>query len=499
MKIHLISPRLSVHKGDFLGSGVPYWPVELAVFAAFLREAGNDVFVCDLFGHSPGTFSEEGDVYWQGANIEAVDDIEDDVALFVIYAISYMSLSELEFIVAYLRSKFGQSKIAVLENSQAVTAFDLEAEGDRMFDAGADFLILGEPYFNWDQISAFVAGEKVVPNNVKTPTTSETIRRQYDKYGDYPVPAWDLFPVENYWALPYSHGPKRARKYFPILTSRGCPWPCDFCVVPTTNDRLWRGRSPDNIVDEIIELRDRFGVYHFQLEDLNPTVNWPRFAAFCEALIARKAGITFSIVSGTKAETIALDAVPLLAKAGCRYLSISPESGSERLMRIIGKAFNYDHAEQLVRACQKHNIRTQACFLVGHPSETEVDFIASCDYMRRLLRRGLDDVDIFIVSPFACSTLHQDSRIALSNKEIQPTFGPKGRAEQKLYSQRRSIMMRLFFTEKLKRGVDLWMQGLRAVFFSPQTKMENLPKRVLFVLTRVILAKCMTVFSRPKI
>lgn len=499
MKIHLISPRLSVHKGDFLGSGVPYWPVELAILATFLREAGNDVRVCDLFGHSPGIFSEEGDVYWQGANIDSVDGLEGNTELFIVYAISYMSLSEIASIVSYLRTEYAQSKIAVLENSQAVTAFDLEAEGDLMFDAGADFLLLGEPYFNWDQISAFVTDAGVVPDNVKTSSASETIQRQYNKYSDYPIPAWDLFPFENYWALPYSHGPKRARKYFPILTSRGCPWPCDFCVVPTTNDRLWRGRSPDNIVDEIIELRDQFGVYHFQLEDLNPTVNWPRFVALCEALITRKAGITFSIVSGTKAETIALDAVPLLAQAGCRYLSISPESGSERLMRIIGKAFNYDHAARLVRSCQKHNIRTQACFLVGHPSETEDDFVASCNYMRRLLRRGLDEVAIFIVSPFAGSTLYQDSRIALSDEKIQPTFGPKGRADHKLYTKRRAIMMRLFFTEKLKRGAELWMQGFRAVFFNPQTKMENLPKRVAFVLTRVALSKCMTVFSRPKV
>ncbi|MDB2487517.1 radical SAM protein, partial [Alphaproteobacteria bacterium] len=394
---------------------------------------------------------------------------------------------------------FGHIKIAILENSQAVTAFDLEAESKRMFDAGADFLILGEPYFNWDEISTFVVEAGDVPDNVKTPETSTAIRRHYDKHFIYPTPAWDLFPVENYWSLPYSHGPKLARKYLPTLTSRGCPWPCDFCVVPKTNDRLWRGRSPEKIVDEIIELRDRFGVYHFQLEDLNPTVNWPRFAAFCEALIKQQAGITFSIVSGTKAETIALDAVPLLAQAGCRYLSISPESGSETLMRVIGKTFNYDYAAQLVELCHRHKVRTQACFLVGHPSETESDFVASRDYMRHLLRRGLDEVAIFIVSPFAGSSLYQESKIALSDAGVQPTFGPKGRVDHNLYRRRRAIMMRLFFIEKLKRGMDLWIQGVRSLFLHPQTKMENLPKRVLFVLKGVFVAKLRMVFSRQKI
>ena len=49
-------------------------------------------------------------------------------------------------------------------------------------------------------------------------------------------------------------------------------------------------------------------------------------------------------------------------------------------MRIIGKTFNYEYATQLVELCKKHKVRTQACFLVGHPSETESDFLASCDY-----------------------------------------------------------------------------------------------------------------------
>ena len=173
MKIHLISPRLSIHKGDFLGSGVPYWPVELAVFAAFLRNAGHEPSVSDLFGMSPGTFSEDGSLYWQGASISSAVNIKGNETLFVIYAISYMSLSEIESIVTYLKLHFGHIKVAVLENSQAVTAFDLDAESERLFDAGADFLILGEPYFNWEEIIAFVNDTGDVPNNVKTPTKSE--------------------------------------------------------------------------------------------------------------------------------------------------------------------------------------------------------------------------------------------------------------------------------------------------------------------------------------
>lgn len=489
MQVHLVSPRLSLHKGDFLGSGVPYWPVELAVFAGFLRQHFDEPRVTDLFGLSPSTFTEDGGLYWQGLDIRNCQNFSLEDELFIVYAISYMSLEETVAIVEYLKCNFPGRKVAVLENSQAVTAFDLNSEADQIFLAGADFLILGEPYFNWGEIVAFTKGEIAPPGNVRTPTGDKGIQRRYSRQESYPNPAWDLFPIENYWRLPYSHGPKRARKYFPMLTSRGCPWPCDFCVVPETNDRRWRGRPPENVVNEILHLKKTFGANHFQLEDLNPTVRWPRFAAVCEELIVKKADITFSIVSGTKAETVPLDAVPLLSRAGCRYLSISPESGSDSLMRVIGKRFNYDHAAKLISLCRQHGIRTQACFLVGHPAETAEDFRASCSYLKTLIRDGLDEVAVFVVSPFSGSALHQDNKIILSSDDVRPTFGPEGRAEAPLFTARRRIMLRLFFLEKLKCGLDLWAQGVRALFARPQTKMENLPKRIAFVLGHIYLKK----------
>jgi radical SAM superfamily enzyme YgiQ (UPF0313 family) len=49
-----------------------------------------------------------------------------------------------------------------------------------------------------------------------------------------PFPAWALFPLENYWNLRFAHGPQTTERYLPLLTSRGCPYPCKFCVAPTT-------------------------------------------------------------------------------------------------------------------------------------------------------------------------------------------------------------------------------------------------------------------------
>lgn len=492
MHLTLISPRIAVQKGDFLGSGVPYWPLELAILAAFLRERGHDVSLVDLFGTNPGRLSDRGDHYLQGAPITDFIDGEPvrNADAFLAYGVSYMSHRELLEIAATLRQARSGATIAALENAQAVTAYALPVMAESFFANGVDGLLCGEVYGNWEEIEAWLLDPNHAPRprNVVTPASAarqEPLERLFARRLSAPVPAWDLVDLQRYWALPYSHGPK-TRSYLPMLTSRGCPYPCDFCIVPETNDQRWRQRASEEVVDEILALRDRFGVRDFQIEDLNPTINSARWTRICELLLERRADIAFYLVSGTKAETVKLEQVPLLARAGCRYVSISPESGSRAVMKAIGKPFDYAHGVALVRACRAHGIRTQACFLAGHPAETEADHQQSRAYLREMVRAGLDEAAVFIVAPFAGSALHARDSLAIRDADALPSFSPRGRADFAVAERRRRELIRLFFREKLLRGMDLWVQGLRALAGVPQTKMENLPRRVLFVTTLLL-------------
>lgn len=501
MQLTLISPRLALQKGDFLGSGVPYWPLELVTLAAFAREQGDKISVLDLFGNEPTRLTDMGDHYLQGQpitdhlNEESVRNSEG----FILYAISYMSHQELLSIVQTLKTAFPQIPVAVLENSQAVTAYSLQRMAPAFLKAGADCLICGEAYFNWDAIKTCIAasGQGAAPPNVITRSSSLEPRRITDKGMRYPVPAWDLLNLQGYWSLPYSHGPK-TRTFLPVLTSRGCPYPCNFCVVPETNDKRWRGNEAEAVVDEWIALRDKFGVHDFQVEDLNPTVRHERWERICELLIERRANIRFYIVSGTKAETLHVDKMPLFARAGCRYISISPESGSKDLMKHIGKKFNYQHGLDVVAACRANGIRTQACFLVGHPDETAADFPHTKDYLIKMVRAGLDEAAVFVVAAFAGSELYKQDAIAVDNQSALPSFSPKGRANYELLESHRSELIRTFFKEKLKCGLDLWIQGIRAVLGMPQTKMENLPRRVLFIYWLTIKQRWIKQYSQEK-
>ena len=109
-------------------------------------------------------------------------------------------------------------------------------------------------------------------------------------------PAWEDFPLKNYWELGYSHGPLSNKKYLPMLTSRGCPYPCNFCVIPKTNERKWRSRTPKNVLDEIKFWQKKLGVKEFHFEDLNPTVNDKRTKEFCNLIIKQNINVIIGVV-----------------------------------------------------------------------------------------------------------------------------------------------------------------------------------------------------------
>jgi anaerobic magnesium-protoporphyrin IX monomethyl ester cyclase len=491
----LITPRLAIQKGDLLGSGVPYWPIELATLAAVLRDRGESPMVIDLFGSDPSRLTEHDDHHLQGEPFH--DHVADDAVLnadrFVVFAISYMSHAEVLDIVRDVRAVRPAATIAVLENAQAVTGYSLRATKESLFEAGADALICGESLPSWSNVDRALDDETVSCSAVVRPGTNRLPASLVEARAAgpgfrYPVPAWDLFPIANYWSLPYAHGPKNG-PYLPLLTSRGCPFGCDFCVVPETTGRLWKARPAEEVVEEIVELRDRFGVRKFAVEDLNPTVQSTRWGQICKLLLDRRAGVEFGFVAGTKAETVKVDQLPLFAAAGCRFISISPESGSPRLMHIIGKPFDHAHGLRLVAACRAAGIRTQACFLVGHPAETKEDHLASRRYLKALVGSGLDEVAVFVVAPFAGSKLYRTAQMVIDDAGALPSFSPRGRRGYRTYSRRRLELIAYFFAAKLTRGPDLWLQGIRAFLGRSETKMENLPRRAVFVTLRVLAAR----------
>ncbi len=486
MNFLFISPRLTKKKNDLFGSGIPYWPIEVVYFVSWLEEKYKDINcnILDLFSENITKKEIKNDHLFVGEDISSgcFDKKITTADCIFIYCISLMALRDIEQTIKYIKNRFNNKKIILIENTQAVTSFSLKHESKRLFSIGANYIVLGELYNNWNDILNFILNSKESlerPKNILNTLEIQNADRIQQNTFYFSRPNWSKIKYYNYWKYPSSHGPKQ-KKYIPLLTSRGCPYGCDFCVSPEITGRNWDALSPENVVQQIEYLKKEYEVDNFFVEDLNPTVQFERWEIICDLLVEKKINISFFFVSGTKLETIKINQLLKFSSAGCKYISFSPESGSSELMKIIGKKFDYNHGLDMARNCKKQGIRTQACFVIGHPNERFKDFLLSLKYMVKLTINGLDEIAIFIISPFSGSKLSgviEDK----SNSKIY-SFSPSFRKGYIKFSFYRFIMVISFLIIKLIFDPRFYID-LFKVFFNkkdPYIKLHNLLKIVKF-------------------
>jgi len=195
----------------------------------------------------------------------------------------------------------------------------------------------------------------------------------------------------------------------------------------------------------------KFNVDEFHLEDLNPTINEERMVELANLIIKSGNNFVWKIAAGTKIETIKdLKTFHLLAKSGLKFISMSPESGSYRVQKKIGKIFNKPYGIRVAKVCRENDIAIQACFVLGFPGETNLDLIQTFSYICQLTWAGLDEVALFIVAPIPGSRL--SARFINTNESLSElNFSPKWRRDYRKLFFCRILMYGSFLVIKFTR------------------------------------------------
>ena len=485
MNAVLINPNLVVQRNDPLTTGIVYMPVSLAYVAATLRQCGHRVTVIDAFAEQAAHGRRHnGFTVFGLTEDEVMSRLPRETDAVFVYAINATNhLATLAVVRAVKRAR-PAVPVVVLENTQAVTAYALREVADEFYHAGADFILTGEGDWRAVRLAELLersadAAQLQQLDGLGSPTWYSPPAGVIEDLDAIPFPAWDLFPLESYWRLCHAHGPLGSPRYLPLLTSRGCPYPCRFCVVPATNNRRWRARSAQNVVEEIRLHGERFGVREFHLEDLNPTISDERIRELCRRMIEAGLEVTWKIAAGTKVESIRDEqSIDLMAHAGCRYISISPETGSERILKLIEKPFDLPHAVRLVKRMNEVGIFSQACFVLGFPGEEDADRQQTWALVHELTKVGVDEIALFIVTPVPGSAISPQftGYTSLSQLNFSPTWRPDYRALQAF----RFRLYRQFLWWKLRYHPDkLARQPLNFLRRRYDTKMEMAPFRAL--------------------
>jgi len=173
-----------------------------------------------------------------------------------------------------------------------------------------------------------------------------------------------------------------------VMTSRGCPMPCIYCV--RTFGRQLALRSAENVLEEIAGLVHGHGIRNIRFMDDTLAVSRDRAERIFTGLIERGLDINWTCL--TRLDTLDADLLALMRRSGCRRMYLGIESGSQRVLDRLRKRLTVDQVERQVRLVRRAGIEASAFFIVGSPGETESDLGRSIALAKRL------DVDYIIVT-----------------------------------------------------------------------------------------------------
>jgi len=203
-----------------------------------------------------------------------------------------------------------------------------------------------------------------------------------------PFPDYESFKIHKY--------PCYYEKIIPIITSRGCPYGCNYCSVRFSMGQSFRPRSPQNVIDEI-KYWVKKGFNSFDFNDDCFTLDINRAEKICDLIIKNKLKIKFQLYNGIRVNNITLKLLKKLKKAGCYFIAYGCESGSQKTLNLIKKNITLDQVRKAVKYTNQANIRHAVNFIIGHQQETYKDALETLSFAKSL---NCDYVNFYNLVPY---------------------------------------------------------------------------------------------------
>jgi len=207
---------------------------------------------------------------------------------------------------------------------------------------------------------------------------------------ELPYPARHLLDNSLY------RSPETGRPLTVIQAGRGCPATCIFCPAWTFSGHKVRLRSPQNILGELRQCVEQFGIDEFYFNA--DTFTWDKAwtLELCQAIL--DAGLKIRWGCNSRVDTIDAERLDWMKRAGCWVIGFGVETGSEETLRLIRKdsGLTLAHAEEAIRLCREAGIRSHAFMVIGFPWETREHITQTVEFVRKL---DPDFFDLNIAAP----------------------------------------------------------------------------------------------------
>jgi len=211
---------------------------------------------------------------------------------------------------------------------------------------------------------------------------------------ELPRPAYEQLPLKKYQLF--------GKTILPIMTSRGCPFRCSYCVSSRLNGVKFRARSPKNVVDELEWLRDTHGADAFSFYDDAFTFDIERAGKICEEIKNRNIGLPWDCQ--TRVDRISKEVLVKMREAKCQLVSFGVESGSQKILDAVNKRTTVEQNERAIGWAKEVGISVSISVIIGYPGETPDTLKQTMDFIRKV---EPDYVYLCLATPYPGTALRE--------------------------------------------------------------------------------------------
>lgn len=197
------------------------------------------------------------------------------------------------------------------------------------------------------------------------------------------LPRWD-----ERLLLPQDRDTLGGRHYFmPIDVGRGCPYSCTFCCTSYFWRRVYRLKTPEQIVSDIKYYQEKFGINSFWFSHDAFTVQKQMVEKVCDKIIEENLNIVWRC--SARLDCISEELILKMKQAGMIQMELGVETGSPRMQKIINKNLDLKKARKIVSFLLEQKLRVGLFFMYGFPQETEEDLNQTVELNCSFLEEGV--------------------------------------------------------------------------------------------------------------
>lgn len=171
---------------------------------------------------------------------------------------------------------------------------------------------------------------------------------------------------------------------YPLLTSRGCPHNCSFCIVRLVSTQKWRCRTIESCISELANVKKILPeLRSVTIYDDNPMVKKEHIYNFLRLYIDAKFNLPLTIIN-TRADSLDEQIIKLLKEASCSSIALGVDHGDAEVFKLIGKGETLDNIKKTAELIIKYNIPLCLCFIIGLEEDSIIKSMNSIKFAKSL-------------------------------------------------------------------------------------------------------------------